>query len=461
MKYLRFALTLISTLMVICVFSAGCANQVEIYPKEQGKKIDLLIITHKEFFEDAQKLARFKTKNGIPAAVVTTSHIEKNFEGKDLPEKMRELVREYHRRKKIKYLLLLGDEKLVPVRYVYCPFEGVVPGREREREKARRGNPLEYERYYVPSDLYFANLSDNWDINRNGIYGEITGNLLEGGYSHDISVGRIPAKSARDLKPVIEKIMDYRKPGEERYLLIEALKDMGQILKGYDFSKRLRSIFQGWEGKILREGKITPSEVIREINSGNYSVVVGITHGFPFGLVVNSIKRLKSLQSRGISPQDEKNVLEACRDIRYSKWYEKELSEAVLDSEKVKNLRNKTPFFFLGFGCVISAFDYEPDYSITEALVMQEGGAISACGMSRDFFSFTRDDYKAALEKTGGLHFEIGEDVLENFINKKMTFGDALARAIDEYTVRNSSLMKNSDQRRVVLGMTLIGDPSI
>jgi hypothetical protein len=64
----------------------------------------------------------------------------------------------------------------------------------------------------VYTDMFYAELSGNWDLNNNGDYGEYSGDYGTGGMDRDceVNVGRIPYySSSTDLNSILTKTMNY------------------------------------------------------------------------------------------------------------------------------------------------------------------------------------------------------------------------------------------------------------
>jgi len=276
--------------------------------------------------------------------------------------------------------------------------------------------------------------------------------------------GRIPAKNAQDLARVVDKISRYEPLSSRSALFIDAVKDAVPVFNSARFLKHISlGLQRKWKVHEVREGRdeCKPATIVEKLNGGGYSLVVGMTHGILFGIVIDSVKRMRVVDRHLEEIKHEENIILMCEEIEKAGWYEESLKPAILDTRDVRNLKNGVPFFFFGFGCYIAALDYRSGYSIVEQFVMQKRGAIAACGLSRDISEVTRDDYHAALERKGGLHFEIGESVILNLCNHRMSFGEALARAIEEYSLSHPELIKDLDQKRVLFGLTLIGDPTL
>lgn len=463
-----FVMVLVASLAVI-----GCGTApLEAYPKGGSSgQVDLLIITHPSLLGEVDTLAGIKQEAGLKTVVVTTAGIEAHFKGRDLPEKMRNCAVEYQKNRGAYFLLIVGDSKLVPTRYVFTPnlVEGGLDKQDpgiAEASKSR--DPAKHERYFVPSDLYFANHSDDWDINRNGLYGEVaalTGlDRDEGGFSANMAAGRIPARSSADLAPVVEKISRYSMPEQLAALFISATKDAGPEFDGDAFSQHVISqLGPSWTSEVVSEGQpgCTPEGLLEMLNGERYSLVAGVTHGFPFGLVVDSIKRWQVMQNHRVDISAAKDLLATSSEIENEDWFARDLEPTLLYSKDLARLSNPEPFFFMGFGCYISAFGYEPHYPVAEQLVMQENGAIASCGLASDVSEVMRAQFEAALAGTGGLQFELGDFIIVNVCKNGMTFGQALENARLEYASRNRALMSISDQRRALFGMALTGDPTL
>lgn len=469
MRRILSAAIAIIMLALTCAALGGCGRLSEAFPPGgSGGRVELLVITHPSLLKPAEELAEFKVRGGLSTAVVTTAAVSSAFPGRDLAEKMRNCVIEYHERKGIGYVLLVGRANLVPTRYVFCPgldFQGW----QDAAELARKQDPRTDRDNYVPTDLYFANLAGDWDQNDNGFYGEVVQLTSlahdEGGFSCQVSVGRIPAASSKDLEEVVKKIEGYEPGQRPQSLFVNAVKDIEQNFNGDRFTEFVQAdLTGGWPVRVLSEGQpgYGTGAVLGALNSGDYGLVVALTHGSPFGLAIESRRVNEFFSSPPECPYLHEKIpyyerMEKC----FGYWFKGDPSPPTIEGPKVRDLGNGYPFFFLGFGCLIADLGYRPHYSFVEQLVMQERGAIAGCGLTGGPVMVTPETYKAALEGGGGLQFEIGVDMLENLFNKGETFGDALCNAVSGYGKLYADLMNNVDQRKAAFGMTLIGDPTL
>ena len=463
----RLFLVLIISILLL---SSSCAKPALVsYPQGSAKRpVDLLVVTHDSLLSVAKDFASEKESSGIKTVVVTTRGVDANFSGKDLPEKIRNCAGEFQKCG-AKSILLLGSYSLVPGRYVFCPdFNNltVADAKAIEKKAIKEKNLEKFERYFVPTDLYYANFSESWDLNGNGIFGEVkalTGlSADEGGFSCQMNVGRIPASNEQEASLYLEKLRNFHLGKNKKVLIVNATKDGGPLFDGDELSRQIiQSLGEGWSVDLISEGmrECTPSRIRKMLDSGDYISFIALAHGFPFGIVVNSIGRLNVLTRRKINLMDSESILNESKKIEEAGWYKKELSGYVFDNEDALRLKNNIPFFLMAFGCYVTAPEYK-NHSILENFVVQKHGAIAACGLSR-VVTVSRETYEAALSRTGGLQFELGTSIIENVFKKGMTFGEAHSKAIEEYARRNATLLGSSDQREILFGMSLLGDPTI
>jgi len=94
------------------------------------------------------------------------------------------------------WVLLGGDEDVVPVRYGNC---------------TRNDTFVDYR---APSDLYYSDLNGNWNVDGDELYGEPVDDNID--IFPELFVGRIPCKNLEELNNWIEKLISYETvPGEE------------------------------------------------------------------------------------------------------------------------------------------------------------------------------------------------------------------------------------------------------
>ncbi len=156
-----------------------------------------LIITSERLKDAFEVFARYKEGQGFKVYLITVQKIEKEFSGKDLPQKIRNCIRYFFDKYRISYVLLGGNFSIIPPRYFYS------------------GDPMEkvnitpkYPPPYVPTDYYYEALEGSWDPNHNGKYLEIRNGekLPELDYLPDVLLGRLPVNSSSQVYTYIKAL---------------------------------------------------------------------------------------------------------------------------------------------------------------------------------------------------------------------------------------------------------------
>ena len=200
----------ISILIIWVIF--GNAYDIEIMKKDGGKheelnmtcklegKYSLLILSPLEFKDLLQPLVEHKERHGIKTILVTLTDVcEGNYfpvRGRDDAEKIKYFIKDAIERWGIKYVMLVGGDKEIPVRYV-----NVDDG---------------YGGHCHISDLYYADIYDgkgefdDWDSNGNGVFGEWTmfeKDVLD--LYPDVCIGRLACRNREEVGTVVDKIINY------------------------------------------------------------------------------------------------------------------------------------------------------------------------------------------------------------------------------------------------------------
>jgi hypothetical protein len=159
-------------------------------------EIDYLVITDNGLTNALQPFCNWKTSKGIRTEMRTTQWIGTHYPGRDLPEKMRNLVIDFFNNRGLKFLLLAGDVELVPCRQARAICAGEV------------GN--------IPCDLYFGDLQGSWDGNHNDVFGEQGGDSVD--LYADIYVGRAPIDNTAQAATFLNKVMTYERNPDPDYV---------------------------------------------------------------------------------------------------------------------------------------------------------------------------------------------------------------------------------------------------
>jgi hypothetical protein len=188
--------------------------------------IDYVIITSNALSGYWENFKSWKTKKGFYTEVKTTEWISANYPGRDLQEKMRNFIIDYWRNQGLKYVLLAGDN-------------AVVPGRQARSVVGNyTGN--------IPCDLYYADLQWSWDGDHDNIFGEAGDDTVD--FYADLYVGRASVENQTEINTFINKVLTYEKtPVQTSYLKRILLPSV--------------NLFSGYHGRIVNDtiANITPT----------------------------------------------------------------------------------------------------------------------------------------------------------------------------------------------------------
>jgi hypothetical protein len=179
------------------------------YPVASKKSTgyQILIITPFSFEDGFNDLVNYYGTIGLTCQFASTEDINSEMSGYDLPEKIRNYIRQEYQNNGVEYVILGGTEQWVPSRGFYDIVYYGTGG-------------VEEESYDIPADLYYCALDGSDDANDNHIYGEVddSTDLLP-----DLAVGRLPFTTAADQASMIHKSVYYQAnhvPGEDNRPLL-------------------------------------------------------------------------------------------------------------------------------------------------------------------------------------------------------------------------------------------------
>jgi hypothetical protein len=250
----------------------------EVYP--------YLIITSSGLKSAFLPLVEWKTKKGIKATIVTVDSILNTYTGRDSPEKIRNFLINAYQNGAI-WVLLGGDEDVVPIRYAY-PYDTSIPPAVTNLQIC---------------DLYYSDVDGQWDKDNDGIWGE-PGNDSPDIYP-DLFVGRVPASDSGEVASFVEKLLLYEKnPGNgSAEYLTSALWMCSDQMRDYNggsgqhilasqyvnsnFSQDLSTLIETPSGSA--QNPISPDgpNCIQTMDQG-WGIIGVLAHGRPDGFVAKS-----------------------------------------------------------------------------------------------------------------------------------------------------------------------------
>ncbi len=148
---------------------------------------EYLIVCDSSFADTMQPLADLQERHGRTVEIAAVHDIIENFSGRDDAEKLRNFIKDRFLEHGTVFVLLAGDETLVPVRLVELFCEG--------------------EDDIAPVDLYFADLDGSWDGNGDGKYGQPDDDL---DLYADVLLGRALFSTEKDAAIFVQKNITYQ-----------------------------------------------------------------------------------------------------------------------------------------------------------------------------------------------------------------------------------------------------------
>ncbi|KPL00619.1 MAG: hypothetical protein AMJ91_03970 [candidate division Zixibacteria bacterium SM23_73_3] len=213
---------------------------------------EYLIITSDALVSSFQPLAEWKTKKGIPAVIRTTSWINSNYSGSDLPERIRNYLKIAYQDSGTVWVLLGGDTEIVPCRYVRIVFETYTED--------------------IPCDLYYSDLDGNWNYDSDSWYGEPEDSL---DMFPDVFVGRAPISTIQQAEGFVNKVFTYSRTPTTDYQLkglffaeyMDAQTDQG-IAKDIIIDRYIPQSFGPVDRLYERFGNLNAETVVDSLNAG-------------------------------------------------------------------------------------------------------------------------------------------------------------------------------------------------
>ncbi len=148
--------------------------------------LDRYVVITSDALRDAYlPLVEWKTRKGVPAAIVTIEEIRNRFpEGKDDAERIRNFIRYSYRQRGTVFVLMGGDTDIVPTRVVTTGY------------------------YTFPTDYYYSDLDGSWNADQDEIFGEAADELEA---YPEVYVSRIPVRTNAEVSRFISRLFKYEK----------------------------------------------------------------------------------------------------------------------------------------------------------------------------------------------------------------------------------------------------------
>lgn len=194
------------------VFGFGLDDQI-IEDRDYGglKSIsadfEYIVITSEELSSSFTEFTNWKRRKGVDIGLVTVEDISSEYSGDlvsgiyDEAGKIREFLNDMYSDYGLEYVLLGGDNTVVPVRYGFGDINDQNP---------ERNNYL----HYIPADLYYADFTGDWKVDADTLYGEPFNPIDpldddDPDYETEVYVGRILCSSSEEVSNWTTKLKKY------------------------------------------------------------------------------------------------------------------------------------------------------------------------------------------------------------------------------------------------------------
>ncbi len=394
-------------------------NFEDIIPQYESLKINQLsstkqryvIITTEAIRTASNQLGNFinaKQDQGFEVEVITET-IWGGGQGNEAADRIRAWLSANYLSSTIKYVLLIGDPH---------PLSGEVPMKMCYALSA--GNVYEES----PTDLYYAELTGNWDLNSNGRFGEFNGDCGPGGADRnfEVVVGRIPYYgSISDLDSILIKTIAYGISGEEdwRKKVLLPMKPSDDSTPGYHLGETIKSFIttqDNWSFHRIYEDNynLNPAPETIPCNLQNVTDVWSET---AFGAVF---------------------------------WWTHGWSQGAVDimsTSMVPMLNNQRPAFTFQCSCDNSY----PEDTFNLSYELLKNGAIGTVGGTRVTWYYPGQTDFGNTATNSGITYQYAK----HLISGQLPSGDALQNLKSDIAPGSEHFWMN------YLGFVLYGDPSI
>ncbi len=321
-----------------------------------------LIITSESLKSALEPLKQYRIATGYNVQVVTVESIYSSTSGVDHAEQIREFLK-LHFATPGGYLLLAGDETVVPIRLAY----------HYTNHSDTAISPVNLQ----ICDLYFADLTGNWDRDLDGTFGERLDDAAD--IVPELNVGRLPFNRSEDFLAYTSKLIGYEtNPGADRSWLTRSIfyssdqmRDLNlgqhnQIATAFPETFLLDTIsaVEAERGDDPTPSNLSPTE-LAPVTEHGFGIVNIIAHGRSDGFVLKS--------------------------ANYNEW-----PKTIMLTEPVGGhgyLDDMTatgkPSFYYSLACDNTQFDCDQPYfgqtapNLSQALLADPNGAIGFVGHSR------------------------------------------------------------------------------
>jgi hypothetical protein len=296
----------LTSLWLILFGCALSATAAEGFALPADDRREMVVVAPERFHEKLGQFVTYRTAKR-PTTLASLESILKTTDGVDDPERLKRWLYKKWKEQNLRYVLLVGDADVVPVRYMVLD----------------RATKAAFDYAFYPSDLYYADVArrdgsfDDWNARKAGYhasyFGEVRGeknkhdgiNFDQIDYRAELAVGRWPVSSVAEVQTLAEKTMAQDRANlvaKEKTARTAAFVYVPGWVDARDRMDRwIQELPKGWKSTRLfgtAAQQKTPSNDrhVTDLLNAGASLVLHVGHGEDNGWVhslsVGSLRRL-------------------------------------------------------------------------------------------------------------------------------------------------------------------------
>lgn len=360
----------------------GYSSEAKHIRSKQGN--GYVIITTSAIQSGSTELVNFinyKQTQGYTVTVITESEFG-GGSGDTAAENIRTWLQAHYISDSIEYVLLIGDSNTstgdIPMKLTYPRVEA----------------PL----YWTPTDYYYVDLTGDWDLDNDSVYGEYNDDFGTGGVDRnwDVLVGRIPYYGVMtDLDAILQRLITYESQPPEnigwRTNALLAMAYIDEYVESYRLGEDIKDDIltdAGWSYYRIYDNPpvLDPPP---ESSVCTNPICVGAWSSNPFGLVVYSTHGSATSAADVISTSD------------------------------VPSLNDTYPSFVFQAACMNAC----PENTGNLAYTLVQHGALNTIGGTRDVWSL-QGHYVKGYATIEGMAYEYAARIIPSGLSSGLALSE-------------------------------------
>ena len=393
---------------------------------------EYVIVTSNQFKNTFQELANWKSRKGIRSKVLTVEDISLTYTGSTTKEKIKRALADVDN---LSYVLLGGDTLNVPTCMCYIGHHASADS-------------------ITPADVYYSCLETmNWDSNGNGFYGELSDSVS---LIPSLIVSRAPVSTIEDAQVFVNRIISYESAPdttnwEDNILMSGTSLGFGSGIHWQPYYLNGQSDSQLWS-QMIYEQYIAPSWIGQRTRFYDTYTDISEDGSYEFNTY-----NLQEQLARGFTFVD---VMTHGTKVGW------EMEDHNAYYYYIANgLVNSGYSIITSTACLTNAFDYyvpltTPRHCLSQHFMNNpQSGILAYWGTSREnWHTFSLIEFPPL---SGGDLFD-ALTYSKLFADKNHRMGKAaVAVKIEKMTEALSSGNYYSSERKIWMGLNLMGDPEM